>query len=566
MASRERSGTHARAPDGGFAVFALAARALGADGAEMELLQGGLGEVRRSEVIAALSHALDMTEGHPVGQAERTCLIGMRVASELQLSGDERYALYYALLLKDVGCSSSAARMCELFGTDDIALKTDGKLVDWTKPAQVARYTSQHVAAGGRIARAQRTLSVLRSLVAEGKAIVATRCDRGASIVARLGFPAEAAEAVRALDEYWDGRGQPSGLEGDEIPLLARIACLSQTFEVFFATHGLAAAKEMVRERRGRWFDPAVADVVLAIGAGRRALERSRARRHRLARARPRTGRSRTRARRRRARQHLRGVRRRHRRQVAVHGQPLARRRDLRRHDRRGARLLGSGAAAAAPRRAAARHRQARHPEHDPRQAREAQRRGVRAHPPAPRVHRAHPRGHPGLRRHRRYRRGPPRAHGRPRLPPRRARRATCHISARVLAAADVFDALTAERPYRGPMDADAALAIERSDAGKALDPLVVEALAAGIDERHGATRPERRTARPPRRVALSGCRVRPARPGAPPAAAPAAGAGNRRAAPPAVPGRPRAGSRSRPASAGGASRAAPRGGRRAPR
>ena len=98
----------------------------------MRLLPDPAGEVRQSEVIAALSHALDMTEGHPVGQAERSCLIGMRVARELQLGAEAQYALYYALLLKDVGCSSSAARMCQLFGTDDIALKTDGKLVDWT--------------------------------------------------------------------------------------------------------------------------------------------------------------------------------------------------------------------------------------------------------------------------------------------------------------------------------------------------------------------------------------------------------------------------------------------------
>ena len=231
----------------------------------MKLVQGGRSELRQSEVIAALSHALDMTEGHPLGQAERSCLIGMRIARELQLGAEQRYALYYALLLKDVGCSSSAARMCQLFGSDDIALKTHGKLVDWTKPAQVVRYTSQHVP-GGRIARAQRTLSVLRSLVAEGKEIVETRCDRGAAIIRSLGFPDASAEAVRALDEYWDGRGQPFGLAGDDIPLLARIACLSQTAEVLFAAHGVAAAYEMVRERRGRWFDPRVADVVLAIG------------------------------------------------------------------------------------------------------------------------------------------------------------------------------------------------------------------------------------------------------------------------------------------------------------
>ena len=57
-------------------------------------------------------------------------------------------------------------------------------------------------------------------------------------------------------------------MAGEEIPLLARIACLSQTAEVFFATHGLAAAQEMVRERSGRWFDPEVAEAFLAIGPG----------------------------------------------------------------------------------------------------------------------------------------------------------------------------------------------------------------------------------------------------------------------------------------------------------
>jgi HD-GYP domain-containing protein (c-di-GMP phosphodiesterase class II) len=446
----------------------------------MELLQGGMGQVRQSEVIAALSHALDMTEGHPVGQAERSCLIGMRIASDLQLGAADRYALYYALLLKDVGCSSSAARMCELFGTDDIALKTDGKLVDWTKPAQVARYTSRHVAAGGRIARAQRTLSVLRSLVAEGKAIVETRCDRGASIVARLGFPAETADAVRALDEYWDGRGQPYGLEGDEIPLLARIACISQTFEVFFATHGLTAAKEMVRERRGRWFDPAVADVLLAIGPDDplwndlarddvatlvRILEPAdrvtvlddagldnicEAFADVIDAKSPFTA------------SHSRGV--------ATYAGVI------------GAELGFSAAELQLLRRAGLLHdigklgipntildkpakltddefaRIRLHPEYTERILA-----GIPAFADIAAIAAAHHERMDG----RGYHRGVPAG--------------DLHVSARVLAAADVFDALTADRPYRGPMEPDAALAIERSDAGKALDPLVVEALASGI-------------------------------------------------------------------------------------
>jgi HD-GYP domain-containing protein (c-di-GMP phosphodiesterase class II) len=95
--------------------------------------------------------------------------------------------------------------------------------------------------------------------------MVETRCERGANIVTMLEFPEAAADAVRYLDEHWDGRGQPYKLRGDAIPILARIACLAQTADVFITQDGLDAAREMVRVRRGRWFDPAVADAFLAV-------------------------------------------------------------------------------------------------------------------------------------------------------------------------------------------------------------------------------------------------------------------------------------------------------------
>ena len=84
----------------------------------MSELSASTVQVSLSEVLAALSHALDLTEGQPLGHTIRTCLIGMRLASELGLSPEDRSALYYALLLKDAGCSSNAARMAALFGSD----------------------------------------------------------------------------------------------------------------------------------------------------------------------------------------------------------------------------------------------------------------------------------------------------------------------------------------------------------------------------------------------------------------------------------------------------------------
>ena len=87
------------------------------------------------EVVAALSHALDLTEGQPPGHAKRSCLIALRLADALMLTAAERTSLYYAMLLKDAGCSSSAARMAEIFAADDLELKRIAKRIDWARPS-----------------------------------------------------------------------------------------------------------------------------------------------------------------------------------------------------------------------------------------------------------------------------------------------------------------------------------------------------------------------------------------------------------------------------------------------
>jgi putative nucleotidyltransferase with HDIG domain len=88
------------------------------------------------------------------------------------------------------------------------------------------------------------------------------RCDRGAEIALLIGLSTQTAEAIRALDEHWDGRGQPRGLRGEEIPLLARILCLAQTTEIFHADGGVAAAWHVARKRSGGWFDPALVETL----------------------------------------------------------------------------------------------------------------------------------------------------------------------------------------------------------------------------------------------------------------------------------------------------------------
>lgn len=220
-------------------------------------------KVGLSEMLSALSHALDMTEGQPVGHTLRTCMIGLRLADEMNLTPDRREALYYALLLKDAGCSSNAARMAMLFGSPDQDVKYRMKLVDWQEPVRLAVHTLRNVARGqplwkraAHFIRIARTPDMTRELIA-------IRCDRGAEIVRQMGFPEETASAVRSLDEHWNGGGYPDGLADEAIPLLSRIALLSQTLEIYTSTRGMNAALDMAAARRGTWFDPRQVDRVL---------------------------------------------------------------------------------------------------------------------------------------------------------------------------------------------------------------------------------------------------------------------------------------------------------------
>jgi HD-GYP domain-containing protein (c-di-GMP phosphodiesterase class II) len=209
-----------------------------------------------SGVIGALSYALDLTEGEPPGHAVRTCLIGMRLAQELGLGEAERSDLFYALLLKDAGCSANSARMAALFAVDDRHAKRSSKRVDWARSYTAFLWTLRTVAPGAPLrSRAAQLLSI-REETEITRSLMRARCERGAEIARLIGLGPRTAAAIRALDEHWDGHGQPEGLRGEEIPLGGRILCLAQTVEIFHAARGLDAALRVASRRSGGWFDP----------------------------------------------------------------------------------------------------------------------------------------------------------------------------------------------------------------------------------------------------------------------------------------------------------------------
>lgn len=214
--------------------------------------------IRTSELISALSYALDLTEGRSMGHSVRSCVIGMRLARRMGMTVEDQADLYYTLLLKDAGCSSNSSRLFHILNADEIRAKRDVKTTDWTKVGfESLQFAVTHVATNSPLPqRIWKLLQVAATQQQDSRELVKIRCERGSFIAKKLAFSDAVAAGIHSLDEHWNGGGYPNHLREQEIPIFSRIANLSQTLEVFLGARGPYAAIHAVQERSGRWFDP----------------------------------------------------------------------------------------------------------------------------------------------------------------------------------------------------------------------------------------------------------------------------------------------------------------------
>jgi HD-GYP domain-containing protein (c-di-GMP phosphodiesterase class II) len=220
-----------------------------------------------AQILGSFSYALDLTEGQPAGHSVRACWIGSRIGKELGLFETDRHHLYYSLLLKDLGCSSNAARICELYKADDQAFKRGYKTVGTSLAATLHFVFSRTATKASWGHRAAAIGNILRNGDAIAQDLIVTRCTRGSDIARALRFPEPVCEGIYRLDEHWNGSGRPGRLRGDAIPLFSRIALLAQIVDVFHQHAGAQAAMDELSRRSGVWLDPELVQVALRLGS-----------------------------------------------------------------------------------------------------------------------------------------------------------------------------------------------------------------------------------------------------------------------------------------------------------
>jgi putative nucleotidyltransferase with HDIG domain len=93
----------------------------------------------------------------------------------------------------------------------------------------------------------------------------------GYRILNSFDFSMDLAEAVLAHHERWDGTGYPKGLKGEEIPLVARIIAIAESYDrMIHDTHnrpGMSKeeALRIIKEESGAQFDPALVDLFIQL-------------------------------------------------------------------------------------------------------------------------------------------------------------------------------------------------------------------------------------------------------------------------------------------------------------
>lgn len=198
--------------------------------------------------------------GHPPEEALRTCMVATLLADRVGLSQTETRAVFYTALLQHVGCTAYAHETAVVLG-DDIVLNEAGWRTNFTQPSEIFRVFLPALSAGrGPLERLRMMAFMVTAGDRYGRENNRAACEVGRETARRLGLPASVQQALHHALEYWNGSGGPQGLRGEAIAMPARVALVASMATLFGGAGGTDAAVAAVRQRRGGYLDPELAD------------------------------------------------------------------------------------------------------------------------------------------------------------------------------------------------------------------------------------------------------------------------------------------------------------------
>ncbi len=224
--------------------------------------------LRLGEFVATLALAQDNAFGQPLESQLRSCLLAMWLCEEAGFEPELRDTIYWVALLRYVGCTGHAHEVATIFG-DEIAIRAQTLVHDAANPSEVMRDVLAFATAGRPPEEREQVVQMIQQ-GAHDWAVhnFSSGCEVGDMLVQRLDFGPKVREALRFTFERWNGNGFPTGARGEAIPLAMRVVHLTHDMEAIGRLFSPAKAIEAARDRRDRTYDPALADLFVAHGGG----------------------------------------------------------------------------------------------------------------------------------------------------------------------------------------------------------------------------------------------------------------------------------------------------------
>jgi response regulator RpfG family c-di-GMP phosphodiesterase/DNA-binding CsgD family transcriptional regulator len=219
-----------------------------------------------AELCAATSLFTDLGTGQPTEHGLRTCLVAMRLADALELDPAVRGDVFYVSLLRFLGCTADAAEMAALAGADEVQFLAGMAPVAMGSPREEIAKMIRLVGVGERWPRRLRTLARALTDSKGGERLLSAHCEVGARLATEMGLPDQVSSALEAAYARWDGRGVPAGLAGNDIPMSVRVSIVARDIELWARETGHDTARQILAQRRGHAYDPAVVDAALDVG------------------------------------------------------------------------------------------------------------------------------------------------------------------------------------------------------------------------------------------------------------------------------------------------------------
>ena len=101
--------------------------------------------------------------------------------------------------------------------------------------------------------------------------LMKSHAQRGAEVLGNIEIEKGLAEGAGAHHERYDGKGYPKGLKGEEIPEVARIIAVADTFDAMYSTRPyrkkmeLSTVVEEIKKGSGTQFSPDGVDAFIKL-------------------------------------------------------------------------------------------------------------------------------------------------------------------------------------------------------------------------------------------------------------------------------------------------------------